>query len=307
MSEPSIILCPGQGAQVVGMARAWCDRSDQARLVFTEADAILGGSLGAPLAQLCFDGPVERLNQTDVSQPAIYVTSIACYRALGDAFFGSTAAAAGLSLGECTALHLAGVFSFADGLRLVALCGRLMQDAAEKSNGSMVALIGADEAQAHEVCERAGRGRVLVPANFNAPGQIVLSGEETACADAVKVAGDLGLRATPLAVAGAFHSELMRPAAERMGEALERVSLSPPRFPVVSNVTAKPHEADPASIRRLLVQQITSPVRWSQSCEWLGGHVRGRYHELAPGRVLAGLMRRINRETKVVNHDQPGA
>lgn len=307
MSESSIILCPGQGAQVVGMGRAWCDWSDEARRVFTEAEAILGESLGTPLAQLCFDGPVERLNQTDVSQPAIFVTSVACHRALGEEFFGTTAAAAGLSLGEYTALHLAGVFSFADGLRLVAQRGRFMQDAAEKSKGSMVALIGAEEGQAHEICERAGRGRILVPANFNAPGQIVLSGEESACADAAQVADELGLRATPLAVAGAFHSDLMRPAAERMAEALERVTLAPPRFPVVSNVSARPHEPDAASIRRLLVEQITSPVRWSQSCEWLGMNVQGRYHELAPGRVLAGLMRRINRETKVVNHDQPGA
>lgn len=306
MSEPTIILCPGQGAQVVGMGRAWHNASAAARQVFAEADAILGSTLGAPLSQLCFDGPVERLNQTDAAQPAIYVTSIACHRALGDLCGApSVVASAGLSLGEYTALHLAGAFSFGDGLRLVAQRGRFMQEAAQASHGSMVALIGADESQAHELCERVAKGRVLVAANFNAPGQIVLSGDASACEEAVAAASSMSLRATPLAVAGAFHSALMAPAADRMAEALSAVEFGPLSFPVVSNVTAQPHEADAASIRRLLVEQITSPVRWSQSCEWLGLRASGRYHELAPGKVLMGLMRRINREMKVVNHDQP--
>jgi [acyl-carrier-protein] S-malonyltransferase len=151
------------------------------------------------------------------------------------------------------------------------------------------------------------KGRVLVPANFNAPGQIVLSGDAAACADAVTVASASGLRATPLTVAGAFHSALMQPAADRMRSALATVEFRALRYPVVSNVTARPHEPDAGSICRQLVDQITSPVRWSQSCEWLGNNVQGRYHELAPGKVLLGLMRRINRETKVVNHDQPGS
>lgn len=304
MSEAAVILCPGQGAQVVGMGRLWCERFPAAREIFAQADEILDDSLGAPLSRLCFEGPTERLNQTDVSQPAIFVTSVACGRAI-EHELGGGIAAAGLSLGEYTALHLAGVFSFADALRLVAQRGRFMQEAAEASRGSMVALIGADEAQALAVCERAARGRVLVPANFNAPGQIVLSGDADACGDAVTAAEEIGLRATPLAVAGAFHSDLMRPAAQRLGQALDAVELAPPRFPVVSNVTARPHEGGADTMRRLLVAQITSPVRWSQSCEWLGANASGRYHELAPGKVLTGLMRRINREIKVVNHDQP--
>lgn len=308
MAESTIILCPGQGAQVVGMGRAWVEASDGARETFAQADRILGDSLGAPLSRICFEGPVERLNQTDVSQPAIYVTSVACFRAASAELDASgIAACAGLSLGEYTALHLAGVFSFEDGLRLVAQRGRFMQDAAEASSGSMVALIGADDAQAHELCERVARGRVLVPANFNAPGQIVLSGDADACKDALDAAGEMGLRATPLAVAGAFHSALMAPAAGRMAEALAAVPFDAPAFTVVSNVTAQPHGSDADSIRRRLVEQITSPVRWSQSCQWLGNHVSGRYHELAPGKVLTGLMRRINREVKVVNHDQPGS
>ena len=306
MSQPTIILCPGQGAQFVGMGRAWCNTSSAARDLFAEADAILGSTLGAPLSQLCFNGPAERLNQTDVAQPAIYVTSIACHRALGEVCEAtSVVASAGLSLGEYTALHLAGAFSFGDGLRLVTQRGRYMQAAAEASRGSMVALIGADESQANELCGRVAKGRVLVPANFNAPGQIVLSGEAKACEEAVEAASLLGLRATSLAVAGAFHSALMKPAAARMIEALSGVEFGPLRFPVVSNVTARPHEADAGSIRRLLVEQVTSPVRWSQSCHWLGMHAQGRYHEMAPGKVLMGLIRRINRDEKVVNHDQP--
>lgn len=288
------------------MGRAWFDASEAARDVFAQADDVLGDTLGGPLSKLCFEGPVERVNQTDVSQPAIYVTSVACFHALAEVIgAASISAAAGLSLGEYTALHLAGAFSFADGLRLVAQRGRFMQDAAESSRGSMVALIGADENQANDLCERVARGRVLVPANFNAPGQIVLSGDVKACEDAVAAAGESGLRATPLTVAGAFHSALMQPAADRMAQAIADVRFKSLRFPVVSNVTAMPHDGDDAAIRRRLVEQITSPVRWSQSCQWLGNNARGSYHELAPGKVLMGLMRRINRETKVVNHDQP--
>lgn len=308
MSESMTVLCPGQGAQVVGMGRAWHDAHTAARDTFAAADEVLGDSLGAPLSKLCFEGPVDRLNATDVSQPAIYVTSIACWRALVEQWGTAPdmVAAAGLSLGEYTALHLAGAFSFEDGLRLVAQRGRFMQDAAQASKGSMVALIGADEQAANAVCAEASQGEVLVPANFNAPGQIVLSGDADACARAVEVASARSLRATPLAVAGAFHSALMEPAAHRMSEALDGVAWHALAFPVVANVTAQPHDSsDPQSIKQLLVEQMTAPVRWSESCEWLGQHTSGAYHELAPGKVLSGLMRRINREIKVVNHDQP--
>lgn len=309
MSEPHVMLCPGQGAQAVGMGQAWHEASAAAREVFAEADEVLGGALGAPLSRLCFEGPAERLNRTDASQPAIYATSVACFRVL-EASLGEyeLAATAGLSLGEYTALHLAGVFSFADGLRLVAKRGRYMQEAAVASRGSMVALTGADDAQAEEICRRAAQGQILVPANYNSPGQIVLSGDAAACERAAGAAVEMGLRALPLVVAGAFHSALMQPGADRLGDALAWVEFRPPRRPVVSNVTAQPHDPrDVDSIRRLLVRQIVSPVKWSQSCEWLVRNVPGTYHELAPGKVLMGLMRRISRETKVVNHDRPEA
>lgn len=319
MTQPrSILLCPGQGAQAVGMGKAWFETSAAARAVFEEADAILGDSLGAPLSTLFFSGPAEALNRTDVSQPAIYTCSIACYQALVERKeLGAVGAAAGLSLGEYSALHLAAAFSFADGLALVATRGRLMQQAAEASQGGMVALIGAEEEQAAEVCQKAAEGEVLVCANFNAPGQIVLSGHATACDRATKAAEGMGLRATRLTVAGAFHSPLMHPAANQMAIALARVNLHKPRIPVWSNVTARPHDpADLELLKRRLVEQIVSPVCWSQSCTGLlaaqpskaaevGAAEATEYHELAPGTVLKGLMRRIDRNAKVISHDTP--
>jgi [acyl-carrier-protein] S-malonyltransferase len=240
------------------------------------------------------------------------------------------AATAGLSLGEYTALHIAGVFDFATGLNLVAERGRLMQEAAVSSKGGMVALIGADDGQAQAVCDKVvgqgGRDAVLVCANFNAPGQIVLSGSAQACEQALSVASDMGLKATPLTVAGAFHSPLMQPAADRMGLVLAKVAFHPPKAEVWSNVTARPHEwpgngpggAEPGAgggelLKRRLVEQIVSPVRWSQTCSALGSGLASglatvadiEYHELAPGSVLRGLMRRIDRERKVQSHDQP--
>lgn len=312
MNGPLIVLCPGQGAQAVGMGKAWYDRAPEARRVFDEADRILGLRLGSPLTELCFGGPAERLNQTDVSQPAIFVAGVACWKGLLAAWgFGNgeaqVIATAGLSLGEYTALHVAGAIDFAEALELVVLRGRAMQDAAAASPGGMVALIGADEAQATAVCDKARGADVLVCANFNAPGQIVLSGSKVACDRAAIVAGEMGLRATPLVVAGAFHSPLMQPAADRLGEALAKTTVKAARCTVVSNVTALPHEAGADTIRRRLVEQLTSPVRWAQSCSWIGANVKGDVHELAPGKTLAGLMRRIDKNLKVATHDEPEA
>lgn len=307
MSTKVIILCPGQGAQTVGMGKAWVEAHPAAKETFDQADAALADVLGEPLSTICFDGPVERLNGTDVCQPALYTCAIACFRALKAEMGGlEMASTSGLSLGEYTALHLAGAFSFEDGLHLVAKRGRYMQEASTASDSSMVALIGASEEQADEVCSKAAGDDVLVPANFNAPGQIVISGHRAACERSLEVAGEMGLRATALAVAGAFHSPLMESAAQQMGDALAAVEFHPLTCTVVSNVTAEPHATDDAdSIRRLLVDQITSPVRWAQSCDWMGKNLDGMYHEMAPGKVLMGLMRRINRQIKVTPHDTP--
>lgn len=317
MTTPMTILCPGQGAQAVGMGKAWASSSPEARAVFDAADEVLGDSLGVPLSELCFSGPAERLNKTDAAQPAIYVTSVAswhgvCAIAGHDPADAPVAAAAGLSLGEYTALHVAGAVSFEDGLRLVALRGRAMQDAAEAAPSSMVALIGADEETATTLCRRVldrledEADRVLVPANFNAPGQVVISGTVAACDLAEQLAGEEGLRAARLTVAGAFHSPLMAPAADRLAGALGSVGFASPRCPVMSNVTGGPHDVEPESIKRRLIEQLTSPVRWAENCAYLNGHAGGVPFELAPGKTLAGLMRRIDRGVRVTSHDTPG-
>ncbi len=310
----NIILCPGQGSQAIGMSKLWSETSEAARAIFEQADEILGDSLGAPLSTLCFEGPADTLNRTDVSQPAIYTASVACFAGWLDsenltAKELNMVGAAGLSLGEYTALHLAGGFSFADGLKLVALRGKAMQEAAEAVDSSMVALIGADEESANAVCDKARENDILVAANFNAPGQVVISGSASACDRAEVIAGDMKLRATRLSVAGAFHSPIMAPAADRIAEALAATQINALSCTVMSNVTAQPHEADADSIRMRLVDQLTSPVRWAACCEHLianhSDHESTQFHELAPGKSLGGMMRRINRPTKVQGHNEP--
>ena len=297
----TLILCPGQGAQAVGMGKAWFDASDVAKQTFAEADAILG----IELSKLCFEGPNDQLNRTDIAQAAIYTATVACYRALGDKV-GNVVATAGLSLGEFSALHLAGAMDFEAGLKLVRLRGQAMQDAAESSQGTMVAVTGdVTEEAINELCDKARENGVLVPANFNSPMQVVVSGSLDACERAVKVASDMGFKPTPLTVSGAFHSPLMKPAADRLGDALEQTQWQLPTIPVLSNVTGVAHEADIASIKLRLVQQLTSPVRWSQSMAWAVANLSGEYMEMAPGKVLSGLMRRINRGTRVANFAQP--
>ena len=307
MNDPIVMLCPGQGAQHVGMGRAWNEQVPAAAEVFDRAEAILGDTLGSPLRSVCFDGPAEALNRTNISQPAIFVCSMACFAGL-EATTGTITmhATAGLSLGEYTALCLAGVLSFEDALRLVTERGRLMQEAADASQGGMVALIGADEDQAEAVCARARQGEVLVCANFNAPGQIVLSGHDTACARAIAIAAEDGLRAAPLSVAGAFHSPLMQPAADGLTSALADTPVHTARYEVWSNVTGQPHNLEDAELlKQRLVEQLVRPVRWSESClELAKRHMIG-YHELAPGSVLRGLMRRIDRTVKVMSHEEP--
>ncbi|BAM03886.1 ACP S-malonyltransferase [Phycisphaera mikurensis] len=297
MPESTFLLCPGQGAQSVGMGAAGRDAPPAAHAVFEEADDLLGFSLSG----LCSDGPAEMLNRTDMAQVAIYTDSVAAYR--GRASTGTlpeVTAAAGLSLGEFTALHLAGAFSFADGLRLVKLRGEAMQEAAEASGGTMVALTGEVEEEAIvRLCDACRGDGVLVPANFNSPMQVVASGSVDACARLAEAAGEAGYRATELSVAGAFHSPLMAPAAERLRAALDGVGWSPLTVPVYANVTAAPHEADAESIKARLVEQLTAPVRWTQSMQRAAADGHRDFLELPPGRVLGGLMRRIDRSLKV--------
>jgi [acyl-carrier-protein] S-malonyltransferase len=299
MSSSLTILCPGQGAQVVGMGKDYADQSPAAREVFRVA----GEVLGMDLAAICFGGPEQRLNQTDVSQPAIYTTSVACFRAACEAGLvqaDQVTAYAGLSLGEYTALHLAGVFGFEQGLRLVAARGKAMQAAAVAVPSGMVAIMGADEAAVGALCAQAALGEVLTPANYNAPGQIVVSGAAGACRRVQEEAEAAGFKAAALKVAGAFHSPIMQPAADRMRAKFERVSFASPQRTVYANVTARPH-TDGEQIKRLLVEQIVAPVRWAQTMQELiaAAGEGGRYVELAPGRTLAGLAKRISRRLPV--------
>ena len=297
MALKTYILCPGQGAQAVAMGKDLYASSPEAKQVLDRADSVLGFSL----TSISFNGPEERLNQTDISQPAIYATSVASFHAATAAGVidpQNIAGYAGLSLGEYTALHLAGVFSFEDGLKLVAARGKYMQEAAVASPSGMVAILGADEEKVNQLCRDAAEGDVLVPANLNAPGQIVVSGSNAACQRALKLAEAAGLKATALKVAGAFHSPLMQPAADRMAAEFERVAFRSPAVPVYSNVTAEPH-TDPASIKRLLVEQIVSPVQWERTMKALLAIEGTRFVELAPGRTLAGLAKRINRRLPI--------
>ena len=297
MKTPLCILCPGQGAQTVGMGRSLCESSPDARQLFDLASRIVG----CDLAEVCFAGPEETLNRTDISQPALYVTGVASFRAAvaaGRFSPDDVAACAGLSLGEYTALHLAGALSFEEGLRLVAARGRFMQEAAAASSGAMVAIIGAGEQAVADLCRCCADGQVLAPANYNSPGQIVVSGHAEACRRVAEAAEAAGFRAVPLKVAGAFHSPLMQQAADRMDAELRTAVLSAPRVPVYANVTARPH-GGPDDMRRLLVQQITHPVRWQQTMEALLAQDPMRFVELAPGRTLAGLARRISRQVSV--------
>lgn len=300
MSTKTYILCPGQGAQHVGMGKDIAEKFPIARAVYDVANK----TIGFDLADLCFNGPEERLNQTDISQPAIYVTSVACFAAakeLGLVQPEQVTAYAGLSLGEYTALHLCGAFSFEDGLKLVAARGRAMQEAAVATPSSMVAVLGADEAAIEKLCQEAAGSEVLVPANFNAPGQIVVSGAKGACERFTVLTGNAGFKAVPLVVAGAFHSPIMQAGADKMKTELAAAKINAPRTTVYSNVTAAAH-TDPASIAKLLVDQIVKPVKWEQTMQSLAAAGDARWVELAPGRVLTGLLKKVNRRIPVENY-----
>lgn len=276
-----------------------------ARQVFKQADEILGMSLSS----LCFEGPADRLNATDVSQPAIFVTSIAAWRALeetGAAAELEPQAMAGLSLGEYTALHAGGWIPFEDCLRLVAQRGRLMQAASEAAESGMVSIIGLSEADTTRFCQELAGGEVLVPANFNCPGQIVVSGHRAACERAVARAESYGARAVPLTVAGAFHSPLMDSAAGGLAPSLAAARLEKGRIPVVSNVSAD-YYAGPEEVRVLLKEQVAKPIRWQASIERLVSDGYDRFAEVGPGRVLTGLMRKIDRSATALNFSTAAA
>jgi [acyl-carrier-protein] S-malonyltransferase len=292
-------LFPGQGAQAVGMGQALCEKLPAARALFDEAAAVLGFDLLA----VCANGPAERLNATDVSQPAIYVASLAALESLkasDPAAVEACGAVAGLSLGEYTALTFAGALGFADGLRVVQRRGQAMQAASEAKPGGMLSVIGLEHAQVVGLCDEAAQAGLIRVANLLSPGNIVVSGDREAIAAAETLAEAKGARTVRLAVAGAFHTELMKPADEQLAEALRTVTLRPPRVPVWSNVDARPH-TDPEEIRQLLVRQVLSPVQWEQTMRQLLAEGFDKFYEIGPGRVLAGLLKRVQRKVECTN------
>jgi len=293
-ASATAILFPGQGAQTVGMAGAWVDDQPAARALFDRAAAILGYDL----LGVCRDGPAERLNTTAVSQPAILVTSLAALEVLRSRAESPLAAAsftAGLSLGEYTALVFAGALGFEDAVRLVDVRGRAMQECAAARPGAMLAVLGLDREQVAALCDANRGADVLEVANVLCPGNVVASGSAAACRRLEAAAQSAGaMKCVPLEVAGAFHTELMQPARDRLAAALAATDLRRPRIPVVSNVDARPHD-DPAEFRDLLARQLVGVVEWHASMAYIiGAGVRSAW-EVGPGRVLRGLLKRIDR------------
>jgi [acyl-carrier-protein] S-malonyltransferase len=282
------------------MAGAICQSNAAAKGLFDRASVLLGYDLLA----VCTGGPAERLNATDVSQPAIFVASLAALeevRATQPQVAAEVVATAGLSLGEYSALVFAGAISFEDGLKVVKARGEAMQRAAEATPSGMVALIGSDVAEVESLVAEARSAGPIEIANYLCPGNTVVSGTNAAIERLEQIGQERGgTRATRLAVAGAFHTAIMKPADEKLATALDEVTLVPARIPVWSNVDAAPH-TDPAEIRRLLVQQVLSPVRWEETLRGLLAAGIEKFYEIGPGRVLAGLMKRVHRKADFVN------
>ncbi|MEX2171672.1 MAG: ACP S-malonyltransferase [Pirellulales bacterium] len=295
MASKTALLFPGQGAQMVGMGAELYASLATAKQLYDRASE----QLGYDLHELCARGPAEELDSTIYSQPALYVTSLAALEQLkqdSPDVIDHCVATAGLSLGEYTALAFAGAVSFEDGLRVVAERGRAMQDAADNASSGMVSVLGLDADQVQRLCDEARHGDVLDIANYLCPGNIVVSGANAACERIAELATQAGaMRVIPLAVAGAFHTSLMQPAVDRLRAVLADVPLNSPRIPVISNVDARPH-SDPDEIRSLLVEQVVRPVRWEDSVRRLIADFGvEQFYELGPGRVLRGLLKRIDR------------
>ena len=289
------LLFSGQGAQAVGMGKDLAAAHPVAAELFSKADGILGYSL----TQIAFEGPAEELTKTSVCQPALYTHGLAVLSVLKEKIPGlSFDAAAGLSLGEFTAHAAAGTFDFETGLRLVDQRSRFMQEACESTEGGMAAIIGTEEQGVRDLAAAAD----VDVANFNSPGQIVISGEKSKIALAVGMAKEYGARkAVELTVAGAFHSRLMESAYQRLGAVLAETPVVMPSVPVVGNVDALP-AGSPDAIRQSLADQVTGSVRWTSSIEYMIDHLGiTRFLELGPGGVIAGLVGRIRKGTEVIS------
>jgi len=283
-------IFPGQGSQKVGMGKALADAFPVCRETFEEADA----ALGEPLSRLCFEGPEDQLTLTENQQPAILAVSVAAFRFVSSLGI-SPAFVAGHSLGEYSANVAAGTFAFADALRIVRRRGRYMQEAVPVGTGAMSAVLGLDAAQVAQACEEAAQGEVVSAANMNGGGQVVIAGAAAAVARAGAQAKALGAkRVVALNVSAPFHCALMKPAEVRLAPELRGLATSAPRVPVVANVDAEPKRSAADAIEAL-VRQVSSPVRWEDVVRRLRAEGVTTFVELGPGKVLAGLIKQIDR------------
>ncbi|MGC9490727.1 MAG: ACP S-malonyltransferase [Thermovirgaceae bacterium] len=297
------MVFPGQGSQEVGMGLALTERFETARNVFRQADEALGVHLG----KLILEGPEEELKKTAFAQPAILTVSIALFSVITEelGFDPKPAYVAGHSLGEYSALVAGGALSFADGVRLVHLRGRLMQKAVPLGKGSMAALIGIERDSVKEICEEVSAIGDCEAANFNAPGQIVISGETEAVEKAMKLAKDRGAkRAVPLKVSAPFHCRLMKPVAEKLKAAFEEYQWREPKWPIVANVSARPQKSV-NEIKKSLYLQTYSPVLWQDTIEYLRAAGVATFAEIGPGTVLSGLIRRTVKGVSVLTAATP--
>jgi len=287
------VLFPGQGAQAVGMGKDLVEAFPETKTWFDRASE----ALGFDLAQVCFEGPKEELMRSDRAQPAIFVHSVIAYELLKEKTGFTPSAGAGLSSGEWAALYAAGVVSFEDAIRILRVRGEAMQAACTEAESAMVSLIGLDDEAVKAVCEEAG----VEVANYNSPGQTVVSGSKAACETVPEIAKTKGARmAVPLPVAGAFHSTFMEPAKGVFADFLNEIDFKEPSFPVYANVSGVAHE-DAAAIKLAMPEQITSPVRWVENVEAMARDGVEKAVECGPGKVLCGLVKRIDKKLPTAN------
>lgn len=295
------VIFPGQGSQSAGMQAQLADGYEEVRSCYAEASAVLGYDLW----QLVQQGPAEKLDLTVVTQPAMLTAGVAAWRAYRAAGGQPPAMMAGHSLGEYTALVCAGALDFADAVELVQTRGRLMQAAVAEGSGAMAAIIGLDDDKVVDACRRAAQGEVVSAVNFNSPGQVVIAGTRAAVERAVALATEAGARrAMMLSVSVPSHCALMRPAAEKLGKELQAADIRRPQVRVINNVDVLPY-TDAASIRDGLVRQLYSPVRWVETVRYLVANGANRLIECGPGKVLSGLVRRIDKSATVQAIESP--